>query len=111
MRTILYAGLLACALAPPACAPAPAGVQSDSGQQVTIDYSAFWPERLTIAKDTTVTWLNHEDIPHSVVLDGIGVRSKVLDTGDSFSAQFDKTGTFAYISGLHPHMHGQIVVQ
>src|SRR5689334_23009521 len=61
MRTVLYAGLLACAVAPAACRPAPAAVQSDNGQQVKIDNLAFWPERLAIAKDTTITWTNKDD--------------------------------------------------
>jgi plastocyanin len=41
----------------------------------------------------------------------LGVRSKTLDTDKAFTYQFDKLGTFAYICGLHPNMHGQVVVR
>jgi plastocyanin len=61
--------------------------------------------------DKGVTWTNQDDIPHSIVLTTLGVRSNALDTDKAFSCQFEKTGTFSYICGLHPFMHGQIVVR
>ena len=64
-----------------------------------------------IAKGEMVTWVNQDDIPHSIVLGALGVRSKALDTDKAFTYQFDKTGTFTYICGLHPQMHGQVVVR
>jgi plastocyanin len=104
MRMIFYSGMLAVLLVP-------AAARSDADRPVTIDNFAFSPATLTVAKDKRVTWTNRDDIPHSIVLTGIGVHSKALDTDDSFSYQFDKAGTFTYVCGLHPHMHGQIVVQ
>jgi plastocyanin len=104
MRMIFYTGLLASFLVP-------AAARSDAGKQVTIDNFTFSPATLTVAKGSQVTWTNHDDIPHSIVLGGIGVHSKALDTDNSFSFQFDKAGTFTYVCGLHPHMHGQIVVR
>ena len=58
-----------------------------------------------------MTWTNDDDIPHTIVLTAIGVRSKAIDTEKTYSYKFDKAGTFAYICGLHPHMKGQIVVK
>ncbi len=58
-----------------------------------------------------MTWTNQDDIPHTIVLTAIGVRSKAIDTDKTFSYQFDKAGTFSYICGLHPQMHGQVVVK
>ena len=89
----------------------PAAARSDVSAQLTIDNFKFGPERLTVTKGTEVTWTNQDDIPHSVVLTTIGVRSKVLDSDKAFTYQFDKSGTFSYICGLHPFMHGQIVVK
>ena len=77
---------------------------------VTVDNFTFSPNALTVRKGTSVTWTNHDDIPHTVVAVGSSMRSKTLDTDDTFSYLFDKTGTFNYICGLHPHMKGEVVV-
>lgn len=81
--------------------------------EVTIDNFVFTPATLTVKAGTRVVWKNQDDIPHLVVSDGNPplFRSKALDTDDSFSAVFDKPGTYHYFCGLHPHMQGTIVVQ
>ncbi len=88
-----------------------ASAWSDGGAEVVIDNFTFAPAPLTVAKGTEVTWTNHDDIPHSIVLGSIGVRSKALDTDAAFAYRFDKAGTFTYICGLHPQMHAQVVVR
>jgi plastocyanin len=105
MRTAILRGLLL------VCAILPATARSDIAAQVKIDNFTFGPDKLTIAKGTAVTWTNDDDIPHSIVLAALGVRSKALDTDKAFTYQFDKAGTFSYICGLHPAMHGQVVVK
>jgi plastocyanin len=64
-----------------------------------------------IKPGTTVTWKNADDIPHSVVEDGIKFRSKPLDTGETFTMTFTNAGEIGYFCGLHPHMKGKIVVK
>lgn len=82
-----------------------------SKANVTIDNFTFGPEELDIPVGTTVTWVNHDDIPHSVVENDKAFRSKALDTDDSYSFTFTTAGTFRYFCGLHPHMVGKIVVK
>jgi plastocyanin len=94
-----------------ACVFAPMAARSDDAAQIHIDNFSFQPAQLTVAKGSQVTWTNRDDIPHTIVLTGIGVRSKALDTDASFTYQFDKAGTFSYVCGLHPQMHGQVVVK
>ena len=66
---------------------------------------------VTVKPGTTITWINADDIPHTVVSkDGV-FKSKVLDTGDHFSFTFAKAGQFGYFCSLHPHMTGMIVVK
>ena len=77
---------------------------------VTIDNFTFAPAELTIPANTTVTWINRDDIPHSVVQKDKMFRSKALDTDDSFSFTFTTPGTFSYFCSLHPHMVGKIIV-
>jgi plastocyanin len=105
MRILFQRGLLL------ACLIVPALARSNDAAQLKIDNFKFGPDKLTVAKGTEVTWTNQDDIPHSIVLTAIGVRSKPLDTDKTFTYQFDKAGTFSYICGLHPFMHGQVVVK
>ncbi len=81
--------------------------------QVTIDNFAFTPAQITVSPGTTVTWLNRDDIPHTVTdaADPREFKSPPLDTGDSFSHLFAKPGTYRYFCSLHAHMQGTIVVK
>ena len=77
---------------------------------VSIDNFTFKPDVLTIKSGTTVTFVNHDDIPHSIVEKGGKFKSKVLDTDESFKMTFETAGNVGYFCGLHPHMTGRIVV-
>jgi len=79
--------------------------------EIIIDNFVFTPKDLTVAVGTTIKWVNHDDIPHSVVEKNKTFRSKALDTDDSFTYTFAAAGTFDYFCGLHPHMVGQIIVK
>ena len=78
---------------------------------VTIDNFSFTPPEMTVAVGTTVKWVNHDDIPHTVVEKNTTFRSKALDTDDSYSFTFTTAGSFDYFCGLHPHMVGKVIVQ
>jgi plastocyanin len=78
---------------------------------VTIDNFTFTAPELTVALGTTVKWVNHDDIPHTVVEKNKAFRSKALDTDDAYSFTFASAGTFDYFCGLHPHMVGKIIVK
>ncbi len=79
---------------------------------VKIDNFAFDAQTVTIAPGQTVTWINDDDDPHTVVADdGKSFRSKVLDTGEKFSFTFNAAGTWGYFCSVHPHMTGKVVVK
>ena len=86
-------------------------VAAQEANVVTIDNFTFTPPELTVAVGTTVKWLNHDDIPHTVVESNKAFRSKALDTDDAYSFTFASAGTFNYFCGLHPHMVGKIIVK
>jgi plastocyanin len=78
---------------------------------VKIDNFTFGPKVLTVKAGTTVTWVNQDDIPHTIVDKSRKVfRSKPLDTDDQYSFTFTQPGTYDYFCGLHPHMTAQVVV-
>ena len=83
----------------------------DATNVITIDNFTFTPKELMVAVGTTVKWVNHDDIPHTVVEKNTTFRSKALDTDDSYSFTFASAGSFDYFCGLHPHMVGKIIVK
>jgi plastocyanin len=84
--------------------------RADDSVEVKIDNFVVMPALIRVKKGTSVTWVNNDDIPHSIVCPVLQVHSHPMDTGEKFSYQFDKAGIYNYVCGLHPHMHGQIVV-
>jgi plastocyanin len=79
--------------------------------EVKIDNFTFSPQQVTVKAGDTVTWVNHDDIPHTVTSTTMAFRSKALDTDDKFSFTFATPGSYAYFCSLHPHMTGTIVVE
>jgi plastocyanin len=115
MKTILRSavlggvlGLAAGAAVSVVVLAAPAAPES---AEVKIDNFTFAPQSVTIKAGTTVTWINEDDIPHTVAATGKAFKSKVLDTDDKFSFTFTTAGSFEYFCSLHPHMTGTIVVE
>jgi plastocyanin len=80
-------------------------------KMVSIDNFTFSAKELTVAVGSTVRWINHDDIPHSIVARNAAFRSKALDTDDVYSFTFTSAGTFDYLCGLHPLMTGTIIVK
>ncbi|PVZ56883.1 amidase [Pseudomonas sp. B1(2018)] len=81
-------------------------------QEVKIDIKEFMfgPKDLNVAVGTKVTWVNDDEIPHTVAESHKVFRSGALDTGDSYSWVFDTPGEYEYFCALHPQMLGKIVV-
>jgi plastocyanin len=90
----------------------PGLAQDAAASAVSIDNFTFTPQTLTVKAGTTVTWNNHDDIPHGVASDNNAFRrSKALDTDDKFAFTFTTPGAYKYFCYIHPHMTGTIVVQ
>ena len=114
MRNILQAAVFALGLmaaSDPAMAAQAAPAAAAAGPTVKIDNFVFGPEALTVAVGTTVTWINQDDIPHTVVANDKTFRSKVLDSDERFSFTFTKPGEYGYFCSLHPHMTGKVIVK
>jgi plastocyanin len=78
---------------------------------VAIDNFTFTPQTLTVAVGTKVTWINHDDVPHTVKSTEKKFLSGTLDTDDKFSFVFTEPGTYPYFCTVHSHMTGTIVVK
>jgi plastocyanin len=85
--------------------------QPNGAAQITIGNFAFNPKMLNVAPGKTVTWVNHDDVPHRIMSANNGFPpSSVLDTKATYGATFAKPGEYPYFCSIHPTMTGKIVV-
>jgi plastocyanin len=82
-----------------------------AARDITIDNFTFGPAELTVTAGTTITWINRDDIPHTVVSTDKVFKSKVMDTEEKFSFTFSAPGRFPYFCSIHPKMTGTVVVR
>jgi plastocyanin len=85
--------------------------KSPEPTQISIDNFSFSPQSVEVLAGTTVTWINHDDVPHTIKDTAQQFKSNTLDTDDSYSLTFTKPGEYSYFCGIHPHMLGKIVVK
>ncbi len=78
---------------------------------VEIQEFRFSSGTVTVPVGTTVTWVNHDEEPHTVTSAERVFASPALDAGESFAYRFTTPGVYAYYCALHPHMTGRIVVR
>jgi plastocyanin len=70
----------------------------------------YVPAVIEVPVGTTVTWTNHDTMPHTVrLLDG-GDVNKPLAVGGSTTITFTRAATIYYDCSIHPQMHGKVVV-
>jgi plastocyanin len=80
--------------------------------EVAIDNFSFSTNTLTLPARATVTWTNHDNVPHVVAsADNQFQKSAVLKSGQSFAHTFVTTGTYSYSYSIHPRITGSIIVK
>jgi plastocyanin len=90
--------------------------------QAKFENNAFYPPRLTIDRNTLVTWTNRDTVAHTVkgpaeLLDSSKIagtaftESPVLAPGQSYDYIFADPGTYTIVCGLHPSETQEIVVK
>jgi len=90
----------------------PASAESTSpAAEVKIDNFAYAPGVITVKAGTQVTWINHDDIPHTVDSTQGKFKSAALDTEDKFQFRFTEAGEYPFYCRMHPKMTGKIIVQ
>ncbi|MDE2448387.1 MAG: cupredoxin domain-containing protein [Gammaproteobacteria bacterium] len=113
LAALLIAVLCAAALVSNSRPAAAAPARSAKPSAITINNYTFHPGVLTVAKGSTVVWINKDDDVHTIKgTDGPeAFNSPALETGSKFGFTFDHPGTYHYICTVHPYMHGVIVVR
>ena len=69
---------------------------------------------MTVKTGKTVTWVNQDTAPHTIVADTgspTAFSSDTLVTGESYKFTFAQLGTYTYHCSIHLSMKGTIIVQ
>jgi plastocyanin len=91
-------------------APADAPAAPVSVTAVNINNFAFVPATLTVHRGDSVTWANHDEEPHTIAAANGSFHSPGMDANATYSYTFNNPGNYDYICGIHPFMHGTVVV-
>jgi plastocyanin len=90
-------------------------LQSQPESKVTIKLFQYQPGRLQAGVGTMVTWLNEDEILHTVTAGepdkGGGFDAALDGKGKSFSFTFSQPGTYTYYCERHEHMRGEIEIR
>ena len=70
----------------------------------------FEPSDIMINPGDTVTWVNSDDLPHTVTEDTGAWTSGKIEAGQAFSRQFCDTGALSYHCQIHPAMKGIVSI-
>jgi len=80
--------------------------------EIAIANFSFSPKMFTVPADATVTWINHDKVPHVISsADNQFQKSPPLQPGQSFSNTFATRGSYPYFCSIHPRMTGKIIVK
>jgi plastocyanin len=89
-----------------------AAAQQDAGggggNVVAMAGLQFQPGTLTVAKGSTVVFVNNDTAPHTVTARSGGTDSGVIDPGKRFTLV--AAASFDYVCSIHPSMTAKLVV-
>ena len=88
----------------------PVAGEEPAEHTVIIRGFAFHPAEMTVKQGETITWVNEDSAPHTIKF-GEGFESQALMKGDTFQYTLTEPGEYPYICGIHPSMHGKVVVE
>lgn len=92
--------------------PNPNGGGGSGGtNQVSMQGSQFSPASITVSKGSAVTWINNENVVHTVTSNAGSFDSGDMANGNTFSFTFSNAGTFPYHCKHHSSMTGTVIVQ
>src|SRR5215510_15094801 len=88
------------------------GSSGASQNKIEIKDFAFNPQTITVKSGEKISWINHDEEPHTVVsVEKQFKKSSALDTDQEFTILAGAPGTYSYFCSVHPKMTGTIVVK
>ena len=86
------------------------GAVAATEARVVIANQAFDPHAIIVATGATITWENQDTVNHTITSSEGWFDSGQVSSGDTFTWQANKAGTFRYHCDNHPQMEGVIIV-
>ncbi len=81
------------------------------GANVNISGFKFAPDTINAAPNAAITWTNKDSAPHQIVVASKGLKTAVLNGGQSGQLKIADAGSYDYVCGIHGNMKGKIVVK
>jgi plastocyanin len=78
------------------------------GNTIYINENGFEPEKITIQKGETITWVNHDVKGHRLNFGDF--KSKLISPSESYSHTFTEKGIFVYSDEFSPEFVGKVIV-
>ena len=88
-----------------------AGPSSSGRHQVDIRGLAFRPRDLVVAVGDTVTWVNHDIVPHTVTFGDGAADQDQVPPGKRFTLIVGARQTLSYRCRYHPNMTGTVAAR
>src|SRR5436190_24184837 len=93
-----------------ACNKSNTSMSTGNPNTVSVKNMAFSPASLSVTSGTTVTWVNNDEIAHTVTADDGTFDSGSIAPGNSFTHTFSSVGTVNYHCSIHPMMKGAVTI-
>ena len=90
---------------------APAIAAAPPAATVKMTQAGFVPAALEVAAGTTITWINDDDMPHSVTANDGTFDSGPIQPGKTYRWTATPPGTIAYHCIFHPSMTATTTVK
>ncbi|MBK4738938.1 cupredoxin domain-containing protein [Noviherbaspirillum pedocola] len=88
----------------------PLASSAGASQEVVIDAMRFAPQTIEARVGDEIVWNNRDFFPHTIVADHGEFASEPIAPGGAWRLHAEHRGVFPYTCGLHPTMHGVLVV-
>lgn len=85
-----------------------------STARVSISEDGFYPQTMRVSPNTAVTWLNEDEVPHSIssTADENLNSSESFGSQDSYGYTFTETGTYEYFDPVDKNVFkGMVIVE
>ena len=82
-----------------------------AANEIWMENLAFVPSTKVVDFGTTVTWINKDDVRHTVTSDEGLFDSGNIMPDSTFTYTFDSIGTRSYRCTIHPGMTGVVIVE
>ena len=86
----------------------------DINDEQKINKQLFYPNNLKISKGTSITWLNKDNLPHTITLKKLNEQPQefkfALSLGDSYKHTFEQEGIYGFYSDKNKWSEGKITV-